>query len=144
MNTIIEDIYMTFASQTIEVWRRDKGTIFFVYNKDGLYFTVYPTLTDFLGWITGDTLAVSEAPLATKLPEHKEFDISEIQYYLLAQIDIDELTRDGYPRKLPVFEGYTVDERLEEFRKAEIGKTLEFIPFDSEEGKELLQAIREA
>ncbi len=44
---------------------------------------------------------------------------------------------DG-PRALPVFEGWTVDVRLRQFRRAEYGKALEFIPFDSPRGAELL------
>lgn len=45
-------------------------------------------------------------------------------------------------RELPKFKGYTVDERLKEFRKAEYGKTLEFIPFDSPKGQKLLEEMR--
>jgi hypothetical protein len=45
------------------------------------------------------------------------------------------------PRELPTFRGYTVDERLKEFRKAEHGKTLEFIPFDSPKGQEILKEM---
>lgn len=41
-------------------------------------------------------------------------------------------------RKLPIFKGYTVDERLGEFRKLEYGKEIEYIPFSSEKGKLLL------
>lgn len=40
--------------------------------------------------------------------------------------------------KLPTFKGYTVDYRLREFRKAKYPGALEFISFDSPEGKELL------
>lgn len=47
-------------------------------------------------------------------------------------------------RKLPEFEGYTVDARLKEFRKAEYGKTMEFLPFDSMEGRKLLERMRRA
>lgn len=39
---------------------------------------------------------------------------------------------------LPTYKGYTVDERLREFRKAIYGKCLEFISFDSSKGKKLL------
>lgn len=46
------------------------------------------------------------------------------------------------PHELPTFKGYTVDYRLREFRRAEPGKALEFIAFDSEEGKELLEEMR--
>ena len=41
-------------------------------------------------------------------------------------------------RKLPTYKGYTVDLRLKEFRKAEYGKALEFLPFDSEKGKKMV------
>jgi hypothetical protein len=47
-------------------------------------------------------------------------------------------------RKLKVFEGYAVDLRLKQFRKAEIGQELEFIEFDSKEGQELLQKMHAA
>lgn len=42
-------------------------------------------------------------------------------------------------RKLPIVDGYTVDERLKEFRKMEFGKEPEFIHFGSEQGIELLK-----
>lgn len=42
------------------------------------------------------------------------------------------------PRVLPIFRGYTVDERLQEFRKMIYGKKPEFIPFSSEKGQILL------
>ncbi len=43
--------------------------------------------------------------------------------------------------KLPVFQDYTVDERLREFRQADYGQgVLEIIPFDSEQGRRLLAA----
>ena len=41
-------------------------------------------------------------------------------------------------KKLPVFQGYTVDVRLQEFRKANLGEELEFISFKSEEGDAML------
>jgi hypothetical protein len=40
--------------------------------------------------------------------------------------------------QLPTFEGYTVDLRLKQFRKAIPGKTLEFVSFDSPEGKRMV------
>ena len=43
-------------------------------------------------------------------------------------------------RKLPTFRGYTVDERLGEFRKIKYGKPLEFVPFSSVKGNKLLAA----
>ncbi len=43
---------------------------------------------------------------------------------------------------LPTYKGYTVDERLKEFRVAIYGKKLEFISFDSRKGKRLLACYR--
>ncbi len=43
-----------------------------------------------------------------------------------------------FPRRLPVFEGYTVDERLGEFRKASLAHGLEVVPFRSRKGVRLL------
>ena len=57
---------------------------------------------------------------------------------------------DGYPRKekymiriLPVFKGYTVDLRLQEFRKIEIDKLPEFIPLLSDKGARLFYEFRQ-
>jgi len=44
-----------------------------------------------------------------------------------------------FPRKLPEFKGYTVDERLREFRKVVHGKSIEFIDFNSRKGIKLLK-----
>lgn len=43
---------------------------------------------------------------------------------------------------LPTYKGYTVDERLKEFRKVEYGKKLEFVGFESEKGQKLLSDYR--
>ena len=43
---------------------------------------------------------------------------------------------------LPTFKGYTVDLRLREFRRAIPDVTLEFIQFNSPEGKELLEELK--
>lgn len=49
------------------------------------------------------------------------------------------------PRKLPVFEGYTVDARLREFRKVERERgRIEFIPFRSPKGEKILERMRAA
>lgn len=41
--------------------------------------------------------------------------------------------------KLPEFKGYTVDEKLKQFRKVDMKKpSIEFIEFNSEEGQKLL------
>ena len=47
-------------------------------------------------------------------------------------------------KKLPEFKGYTVDEKLRQFRKADRSKpSIEFVEFDSEKGKELLEEYEE-
>ena len=45
-------------------------------------------------------------------------------------------------RKLPTFKGYTVDERLREFRKFEPGQLGEFIAFDSDQGRKLIKELK--
>jgi hypothetical protein len=44
---------------------------------------------------------------------------------------------------LPTFKGYTVDLKLREFRKAIPEVALEFIPFDSPQGRELLSDLKD-
>ena len=46
-------------------------------------------------------------------------------------------------RKLKEFQGYTVDLRLQEFRKMEYGKQPQFIEFASPKGKTLLAQMHE-
>jgi hypothetical protein len=43
---------------------------------------------------------------------------------------------------LPTFKGYTVDMRLREFRRAIPDVVLDFIPFDSPEGRKLLDELQ--
>jgi hypothetical protein len=43
---------------------------------------------------------------------------------------------------LPTFKGYTVDMKLREFRRAIPDITLEFIAFNSPEGKKLLEELK--
>ena len=45
------------------------------------------------------------------------------------------------PTKLPVFQGYTMDIRLQEFRKLIYGKKFEIIPFNSSKGIDLIRAF---
>jgi hypothetical protein len=46
--------------------------------------------------------------------------------------------------KLPEFKGYTVDERLRQFRKVDHDKlSIDFVEFYSEEGKALLEEMNE-
>ena len=47
--------------------------------------------------------------------------------------------------KLPEFKGYTVDERLKQFRKVDRDKpSIDFVDFDTEEGQELLALYEES
>jgi hypothetical protein len=54
----------------------------------------------------------------------------------------EEETEVEQPYQLPTFKGYTVDMRLREFRKATSGEKLEFIPFNSPEGKKLFAELK--
>jgi hypothetical protein len=53
----------------------------------------------------------------------------------------DFIATEG-PRVLPVFRGYTVDERLREFRRVEYGHLSEYVPFESPRGEWLLAEWR--
>ncbi|MGP8057894.1 MAG: hypothetical protein ACLP9K_09875 [Nitrososphaerales archaeon] len=44
--------------------------------------------------------------------------------------------------RLPEFKGYTVDRRLREFRRMVFGEMPEFIPFQSEKGREFTAEMR--
>lgn len=44
-------------------------------------------------------------------------------------------------RKLLIYKGFTVDFLLKEFRKAIVGETLEFVPFESPKGQKLLDGF---
>jgi hypothetical protein len=46
-------------------------------------------------------------------------------------------------RRLPVFKGYTVDMRLQEFRKIPLNKLPEFVPFLSDKGARLFYEFRQ-
>ena len=48
-------------------------------------------------------------------------------------------------KELPIFKGYTVDERLRQFRKVDRSKPcIDFVDFDSEKGQELLSEYEES
>ena len=48
-------------------------------------------------------------------------------------------------KELPKFKGYTVDERLKQFRKVDRSKpSIDFVEFDSEKGQELLEEYEES
>ena len=46
-------------------------------------------------------------------------------------------------RILPVFKGYTVDLRLQEFRKVSLNDLPEFVPFLSDKGARLFNEFRQ-
>src|SRR5215213_8523428 len=54
----------------------------------------------------------------------------------------EEETEVEQPYQLPTFKGYTIDMRLQEFRKVASGEKLEFIPFNSPEGKKLFAELK--
>lgn len=48
-------------------------------------------------------------------------------------------------KELPKFKGYTVDEKLRQFRKVDKGKpSIDFVDFDSDEGSKLLEEYEES
>ena len=48
-------------------------------------------------------------------------------------------------KELPKFKGYTVDQRLRQFRKVDKDKpSIDFVNFDSDEGQELLAEYEES
>ena len=66
------------------------------------------------------------------------------------EVSICELCQRAYEpeeingvRKLKEFQGYTVDLRLQQFRKMEYGKSAEFIDFASPTGRKLLAQMHE-
>ena len=70
----------------------------------------------------------------------------------MEDIYLCELCREAYEpeevvpggiRKLKTFNGYTVDLRLQEFRKVPYGKLPEFIEFTSTKGQKLLAQMHE-
>jgi len=66
------------------------------------------------------------------------------------EVNICELCQRAYEpeeingvRKLKAFQGFTVDLRLQEYRKMELGKQPQFIEFASSKGKKLLAQMHE-
>ena len=56
----------------------------------------------------------------------------------------DGIRKEKYMiRILPVFKGYTVDLRLQEFRKIEMDKLPEFVPLLSDKGARLFYEFRQ-
>jgi hypothetical protein len=50
-------------------------------------------------------------------------------------------------RELPKFEGWTIDERLRQFRKVTFGKggpSIEFVEFDSPKGHRMIKKLNES
>ena len=61
---------------------------------------------------------------------------------MFCTLEPDDPKGDDGIYQLPTFKGYTVDMRLNEFRKANSGENIEFVPFDSPKGKELLGRLK--
>jgi hypothetical protein len=58
---------------------------------------------------------------------------------------VNKLQEVNMAKELPTFKGYTVDEKLRQFRKADKTKpSIDFVDFDSEEGQELLEEYEES
>lgn len=51
---------------------------------------------------------------------------------------MEQHTDQRTPNELPTFDGWTVDFRLQEFRRMIPDEECSFVPFESEEGEELL------
>ncbi len=66
-----------------------------------------------------------------------EVSICELCQRALKPEEINEV------KKLKEFQGYTVDLRLQQFRKMEYGKLPQFIEFTSPKGQKLLAQIHE-
>ena len=67
----------------------------------------------------------------------------EYRVNMFCTLEPDDPKGDNEPYQLPTFKGYTVDMRLREFRKANFGEEIEFVSFDSPEGKELLGRLKQ-
>ena len=67
---------------------------------------------------------------------------TEYRVNMFCTLEPDDPKGDNESYQLPTFKGYTVDMRLREFRKANFGEKIEFVPFDSPEGKELLGRLK--
>ena len=89
-----------------------------------------------LATLARDQLDLAQISLTEEDITHLGQSFSQVLKHMM------EWQAEGLLKKLPIFKGYTVDERLKEFRKIEYGKTIEFIPFDSPKGQELLSEMR--
>lgn len=68
--------------------------------------------------------------------------MDEVYICELCQLAYQPETINGV-RTLKKFKGYTVDLRLQQFRKSVYRKSLAFIPFSSPKGKKLLAQMHE-
>jgi hypothetical protein len=64
------------------------------------------------------------------------------QKYLSRLFIFDQIGGENYMYILPTYKGYTVDERLKEFRKINYGEMPKFKSFESSYGKKLLSQYR--
>jgi len=71
-------------------------------------------------------------------------DVDEVYICELCRLAFEpEEVVPGGIRKLKEFRGYTVDLRLQQFRKIPLDKLPEFIEFNSPKGKKLLAQMHE-
>ena len=89
-------------------------------------------------------------PKGKKSPENEPYTCADCGRWYVGEPHTDKVgaklcnycaTKGQKPREpnvLPVFKGFTVDYRLREFRKMELGKLPKFIPFNSSEGIRML------
>ena len=68
--------------------------------------------------------------------------MDEVYICELCQLAYEPEEMNGV-RKLKEFHGYSVDLRLQQFRKMEVGKLPEFIEFNSPKGEKLLAQMHE-
>ncbi len=68
--------------------------------------------------------------------------MDEVYICELCQLEYEPEKINGV-LKLKEFKGYTVDLRVQEFRRITHGGCMEFIPFDIPEGKKLLSQMHE-
>ena len=83
------------------------------------------------------------------LPKLTERQLEDIFNGATAKVSWKEMVSSRAPaverphfRELPKFKGYTVDQRLREFRKTTPDKVFEIVPFDGERGQQLLRELR--
>ena len=104
---------------------------------------------DILPWINRD--AFQKKLLETQLEWEREIpQLNRIESLLVemksnSNTQLNTQQEVNMVTKLPEFKGYTVDERLKQFRKVDHNKpSIDFVDFETEEGQELLAQYEES